>query len=81
MCSDDDTLDLLLSQDVTDSNHCYGHAHHSSVEPCDMPMSVCYGAEDMEQSLEQLPPTKLLDDQQVLDQAPIGQALGTEQSQ
>lgn len=75
MSSNDDTLDLPLSQYVTNSNHRYGDVQHSSIRHCDAAMSVRYRAENLEQSLEQLPPTKLLNDEQVLDKTAIGQGL------
>ena len=75
MCSNDDPFHLPLAEHVTHSNHRYGNIKLRPSRCGERGVSLCHLLKCAEQSLEQLPTSKLLNDQQVLDQTPIRQVL------
>ena len=77
MAADNDPLHLTLPQDVAYGDHGYGNSDTASLSGSwyKGAMPVRNHSQGAEKSLEQAPPTKLLNDQEVLDKSTIGKLL------
>ena len=76
MGTGDDSAHLPLTQYVLHGYHRYGHPVNSEASWSGRGgMAICYSPQGDQQLLEQLPTSKLLDNEPVLDQTAVGQRL------